>query len=64
VPHVLHHLVEFKDHPYEEIVVINDDEDLNLNEMEMRSPTWLESERRDIMDVEVTEAKVCTKGCK
>jgi hypothetical protein len=45
VPPVLHHLVEFKDHPYEEIVVINDDEALNLNEMEMQSPTWIESER-------------------
>ena len=64
VPPVLHHLAEFKDHPYEEIVVINDDEALNLNEMEMQSPTCLESERRDSMDVEVTEAKVCTEGCK
>jgi hypothetical protein len=64
VPPVLHHLAEFKDHPYEEIVVINDDEALNLNEMEMQSPTWLESERRDSMDVEVNEDKVCTEGCK
>jgi hypothetical protein len=48
----------------QEIVVINDDEALNLNEMEMQSPTWLESERRDSMDVEVTEDKVCIEGCK
>jgi hypothetical protein len=46
------------------LVVINDDESLNLNEMEMQSPTWLESEKQDNMDFEVTEAKVCTEGCK